>query len=139
MKWQGRSGSGNVEDRRGMGGKIAIGGGLGGVIVLILSLLFGGNLTQSDIDALDNSTQGQQENYTPSEAENEEAQFVSVVLKDTEDVWNELFQERGANYIDPHLVLFTNSVESACGNASAATVPFYCPLDSKVLYRSQFL
>jgi predicted metalloprotease len=132
MKWQGRSGSGNVEDRRGMGGRLAIGGGLGGVIVLILSLLFGNNISQSDIDAINNTTQGQQGNYTPSEAENEEAQFVTVVLKDTEDVWNELFKERGADYVEPHLVLFTNSVESGCGNASAATGPFYCPLDSKV-------
>ena len=132
MRWQGRSGSGNVEDRRGMGGKIAIGGGLGGVIVLILSLLFGNDISQTDINAINNGIQGQEENYTPSEAENQEAQFVSVVLKDTEDVWNQLFKERGSNYVEPHLVLFTNSVESGCGNASAATGPFYCPLDSKV-------
>lgn len=132
MKWQGRSGSGNVEDRRGMGGKIAIGGGLGGVIVLILSLLFGNNLTQTDIDAINDVTQGQQGTYTPSEGENQEAQFVSVVLKDTEDVWHALFQQKGSDYVEPHLVLFTNSVDSGCGNASAATGPFYCPLDSKV-------
>ncbi|HEX8061387.1 MAG TPA: neutral zinc metallopeptidase, partial [Cyclobacteriaceae bacterium] len=132
MKWQGRSGSGNVEDRRGMGGKLAIGGGLGGVIVLILSLLFGNDVSQSDIDAINNATQGSQQEYTPSAAENEEAQFVSVVLKDTEDVWHDLFQQKGSDYVEPHLVLFTNSVESGCGNASAATGPFYCPLDSKV-------
>lgn len=131
MKWQGRSGSGNVEDRRGMGGKIAIGGGLGGVIVLILSLLFGNDISQTDTDAINNGTQSQG-NYTPSEAENQEAQFVSVVLKDTEDVWHTLFQQRGSDYVEPHLVLFTNTVDSGCGGASSATGPFYCPLDSKV-------
>lgn len=133
MKWQGRSGSGNVEDRRGMGGKLAIGGGLGGVVVLILSLLFGGDISQGDINVLNDALQnGQQENYTPTEEENQQAEFVSVVLKDTEDVWNNLLQERGSNYVEPSLVLFTNSVDSGCGGASSATGPFYCPADSKV-------
>lgn len=131
MKWQGRQGSGNVEDRRGMGGKLAIGGGLGGIIVFILSLLFNGNISQDDINAINNSSQSDG-NYQPTEAENQEAQFVSVVLKDTEDVWHDLFQQKGSDYMEPHLVLFTNSVDSGCGGASSATGPFYCPLDSKV-------
>jgi predicted metalloprotease len=133
MRWQGRGGSGNIEDRRGMGGKLAIGGGLGGVVVLILSLLFGGNVDPGDIslntDALQN---GQDGTYTPTEEENQQAKFVGVVLKDTEDVWNAVFQERGAQYQEPRLVLFTSSTESGCGYASSATGPFYCPRDSKV-------
>jgi predicted metalloprotease len=132
MKWQGREGSGNVEDRRGMGGRLAIGGGLGGVIVLILSLLFGNNFSSSDVNTDNNGIQNGENNYTPSEAESQEAQFVSVVLKDTEDVWHKLMKEEGKEYIEPHLVLFTNSVDSGCGYASAATGPFYCPEDSKV-------
>ena len=133
MKWQGRSGSGNVEDRRGMGGKLAIGGGLGGVVVLLLSLLFGNNFSEGDIQIVNDALQnGQQENYTPTEEEQQQAEFVSVVLKDTEDVWHRLLQEKGNDYIEPRLVLFTGSVDSGCGYASSATGPFYCPTDSKV-------
>lgn len=131
MKWRGREGSGNVEDRRGMGGKVAIGGGLGGIIVLVLSLLFGDNFSPGDINIANNGTDNQT-TYTPTEKEKEEAQFVSVVLKDTEDVWNQLLQERGSDYVEPHLVLFSGTVDSGCGYASSATGPFYCPADSKV-------
>ncbi|MGC1242944.1 MAG: neutral zinc metallopeptidase [Chryseosolibacter sp.] len=126
MRWRGRQGSGNVSDRRGMGGKFAIGGGLGGIIVLILSLLMGGN----PLETINVGTQG---NQVASEAEDERAQFVGVVLKDTEDVWNNLFQEEfNADYQEPTLVLFSQSDQSGCGFASAATGPFYCPLDNSV-------
>ena len=126
MRWRGRQGSGNVSDRRGMGGKLAVGGGLGGIVVLILSLLLGGN-------PLDTINIGGQGNYTPSAEEDERAQFVSVVLKDTEDVWNGLFeQEFNADYQEPTLVLFSQSDQSGCGFATAATGPFYCPLDNSV-------
>ena len=126
MKWLGRQGSGNVEDRRGMGGGLAIGGGVGGVIILILSLIFGGN-------PLENVNVGSQQGYTTSEAEDQQAKFVSVVLKETENVWNELFQQEfNQDYPEPHLVLFTQASQSGCGYASSATGPFYCPLDSKV-------
>ena len=127
MKWIGRPGSGNVSDRRGMGGKMAIGGGVGGVIILILSLLFGNN-------PLENINVGSGSNtYQPSAEEDEKAQFVSVVLKYTEDVWNNEFQkEFGAQYQEPQLVLFSGSDQSGCGFASAATGPFYCPLDNSV-------
>lgn len=127
MRWRGRTGSGNVSDRRGMGGKLAIGGGLGGIIVLILSLLLGGN---NPLETINVGTQG---NYTPTEEENERAEFVSVVLKDTEDVWNVLFEEEfNADYQEPMLVLFSQSDQSGCGFATAATGPFYCPLDNSV-------
>ncbi len=126
MRWRGRQASGNVSDRRGMGGKLAIGGGLGGIVVLLISMLLGGN-------PLDTINVGSQGNYTPSAEEDERAQFVGVVLKDTEDVWNALFdQQFNADYQEPQLVLFSQSDQSGCGFASAATGPFYCPLDNSV-------
>jgi predicted metalloprotease len=133
MKWLGRQGSGNVEDRRGMGGKLAIGGGLGGIVVFILSLLFGnGNIAPGDVDILNDASGSGQGNYAPTDEENKKAQFVSVVLKDTEDVWSQLLQQAGTHYTEPRLVLFTNTVDSGCGYATAASGPFYCPQDSKV-------
>lgn len=127
MQWRGRQGSGNVSDRRGMGGKFAIGGGIGGIVVLLLSMLLGGN---NPLDTINIGSMGGQQ---PTEAEDENAQFVTVVLKDTEDVWNQIFkQEYNADYQEPTLVLFSQSDQSGCGFASAATGPFYCPLDNSV-------
>jgi predicted metalloprotease len=134
MRWIGRQQSGNVEDRRGMsGGTMAVGGGIGGIVImLILSLITGRN----PLDYLNNgnvATDDQQQVSTStSPEEDEEAKFVGVVLKDTEDVWHELFKERGSEYIEPKLVLFTQSYQSGCGFASAAAGPFYCPSDEKV-------
>ncbi len=126
MRWRGRQTSGNVSDRRGMGGKLAVGGGLGGIVVLLISMLLGGN-------PLDTINVGSQGTYTPSAEEDERAEFVGVVLKDTEDVWNALFdQQFNADYQEPQLVLFSQSDQSGCGFASAATGPFYCPLDNSV-------
>jgi hypothetical protein len=114
-----------------MGGKLAIGGGIGGVIILILSLLLGVNpLENINVQDLGDALQNQQ--GTPSPEDNENAQFVSVVLKDTETVWGTIFSERNEQYIEPQLVLFSGSDQSGCGFASAATGPFYCPADSKV-------
>lgn len=127
MRWKGRAGSGNVSDRRGMGGKLAIGGGLGGIIVLLISLFLGNNpLETINLNTTSPTT-------TTSAEEDERAQFVSVVLKDTEDVWNKLFPEEiGSDYQEPTLVLFSGSDRSGCGFASSATGPFYCPLDNSV-------
>jgi predicted metalloprotease len=129
----GRQGSGNVQDRRGMGGKLALGGGVGGIIVLILSLLLGNNPLET-IDV------GSSSGARPtSAAEDEHAKFVSVVLKDTEDVWNALYpKEFGASYQEPALVLFSETDQSGCGFASAATGPFYCPLDNSVFIDLSF-
>jgi predicted metalloprotease len=125
MRWIGRQGSGNVEDRRGMGG-LAVGGGIGGIIVLIISFLLGGN-------PLDSINVGTQQSQTTTAEQDEQAQFVSVVLKETESVWQQLFQQEfGQAYVEPHLVLFSGSDQSGCGFASAATGPFYCPMDQKV-------
>jgi uncharacterized protein len=126
MRWQGRQGSGNVSDRRGMGGKLAVGGGLGGIVVLILTLLLGGN---NPLDTIQLGSEGN----PPSAEEDERAQFVGVVLKDTEDVWNSLFEQQfNKDYPEPELVLFSQSDQSGCGFATAATGPFYCPLDNSV-------
>jgi hypothetical protein len=131
MRWTGRQGSGNVDDRRGMGGggKIAIGGGAG-IIIVIISLLLGKN--PLDYINVGGGSQAYEQQQPLSEEENQQAEFVSVVLKDTEDVWHQIFQERGQTYQEPRLVLFTGSDQSGCGMASAAMGPFYCPLDSKV-------
>ncbi|HOS72356.1 MAG TPA: neutral zinc metallopeptidase [Bacteroidales bacterium] len=131
MKWQGRERSDNVEDRRGMGtgGRMAIGGGIGTVLIVLIVLLLGG-----DPSALldDPGTMIRTEQYTPSAEEEELAYFVSVVLKDTETVWDEIFRKSGRTYRQPKLVLFSGQVESACGYASASSGPFYCPGDEKV-------
>ncbi len=131
MRWMGRRQSGNVDDRRGMGGggKVAIGGGAG-IIIVIIALLMGENpLNYINVGG---GSQAYEEQQPRSEAENQQAEFVKVVLQDTEDVWNKLFQEQGSDYQEPVLVLFTGSDQSACGMADAAMGPFYCPLDSKV-------
>ena len=127
MRWIGRRSSGNVEDRRGMGGNLAIGGGLCTVVLVIISLLMGGNPLQY-LNVAQEPTE-----YVTTPEKDEQAQFVSVVLGDTEDIWNKLFTEQlGSTYQEPKLVLFSRSVQSGCGNASSATGPFYCPLDKKV-------
>ena len=129
MKWKGRKSSSNVEDRRGMSGGM-IGGGIGGV-GLIIYLIF--TLLGGDPSILTGNTPNQQNNtYTGTTEEQEVADFVSVVLADTEVVWNEVFNEYGMDYEEPTLVLFTNSVQSACGVAGSSTGPFYCPGDQSL-------
>lgn len=109
---------------------MAIGGGIGGVILLILGLLFGGNPSEY----LNGGDQPQTQTQPGANPEEDaKAQFVSVVLQDTEDVWNKLFAEQvGRDYQEPVLVLFSGQGQSGCGFASAATGPFYCPSDQKV-------
>jgi len=138
MKWIGRRQSGNVEDRRGISGKSIAGiGGVGGIIVAIIFALMGGDTSQI-FNALENTTQEQ--GTSQSEARYDSlAQFTAVVLADTEDVWDSLFTGMGETYVKPKLVLFTNSVESACGNASSTVGPFYCSGDSKVYIDLAFL
>jgi len=134
MLWQGRQGSSNVDDRRGIsGGRMAAGGGIIGVIVLLLNFFLGGGDSSQLPDVITQGTQQQQEmNPEQRKADSLRAKFVTVVLKDTEDIWGELFQKKGMSYVDPTMVLFTQQVESACGGASSATGPFYCPGDQKL-------
>lgn len=150
MKWVGRRQSGNVEDRRGSGG--GGGGGFGGfggfgggsripgglfskggliivVIIVVVAWIGGVNPLQLlQQTSGGNNTYSSDQSYTPSASEQELAGFVRVVLADTEDVWNKQFTD----YREPTLVMFTDYVESGCGQASAATGPFYCPADEKV-------
>ena len=133
MKWKGREGSGNIEDRRGMStGRMAVGGGIGTIVVLLIVLLLGGD----PVKLLDSMQQGGPATETGQIAttpeEDEMAQFVSVVLKDTETVWSKIFEQSGSTYRQPKLVLFRDQVQSACGFASAASGPFYCPGDENV-------
>ena len=118
-----------------MGGKLAVGGGIGGVIVVILSLLFGGDPSQYlNVDS-PSSPSGLNPAAQPgtNPEQDKQAQFVSVVLKETEDVWNKLFSEQlGQQYQEPVLVLFSGQGQSGCGSATSATGPFYCPADRKV-------
>ena len=132
MKWKGRAKSSNVEDRRGKGVGGAAIGGLGGfgIIIMIIYALLGGNPG----DIMQSIDPGQTQNvpYEATQEEEELAEFVSVVLADTEVVWNDIFADLGKEYDEPKLVLFTGSVQSACGVAGASTGPFYCLGDKNV-------
>lgn len=136
MKWIGRRQSDNVEDRRGMstGGKTIVGGGIIGIIILLLNL-FGGENAQMLTPILEQMNQGQgapteQRQLTTKELE--EQQFIKTLLADNEDVWGKIFQENDMQFENPRLVLFSGRVETACGMASSASGPFYCPGDQKV-------
>lgn len=134
MQWLGRRESSNVEDRRGFsGGGIVAGSGILGVIIYLLYTLLGGsNVDPSQIPQINPQTS--QTTLTPEEqkADDERARFVKVVLADTEDIWGDIFKQDGQQYSAPTLVLFRDGVASACGSASAASGPFYCPNDSKL-------
>jgi predicted metalloprotease len=124
MLWKNRRQSTNIVDRRGMGGPMSIGGLILGAVVYYL---MGGNPTEY---VMQNS--GGMQSQQAVSATDDQKQFVSVVLADTEDVWNSIFQNSNLKYQEPRLVLFNNQVASACGQASSAIGPFYCPGDQQV-------
>jgi predicted metalloprotease len=127
MQWFGK-GSQNVEDgRSGGGGRVALGGGVG-IIIVIVGLLFGKDLTGlvSQMPAVE---QGEVKRGTPTDAQ---GKFVAGILESTEQVWEEQFNALGTPYEQPVLRLFRDGVQSACGNASSSVGPFYCPGDHKV-------
>ncbi len=147
MKWQGRRRSRNVRDYRGKtgGGRGGMGGG---AIMSLLSLFLRGGITKTKIviglvvlaviffignplDLLNPSSglSSNQSQYQPTAGEDKLYQFVQVVMADTEDVWNKLFEQQGANYVEPELIVFNRSVQSRCGGATSATGPFYCSAD----------
>lgn len=137
MKWKGRRSSSNVEDRRssgspsmgGIGGKGIMGGGLGIIIIIIIALMGG------DIGSILNPgivNPGSTPSVQESQQEDELKNFVSVVLADTEDAWTQIFAANNMTYEKPTLVIFSGSVQSACGTAGSSTGPFYCPADRKL-------
>ena len=132
MRWGSGRRSDNVEDRRGLGVTPRLaGGGLGAIVIVVLALLFGVDprmLTQM----LPTETPAPAPGPARTGQQDPMADFVSVVLADTEDTWNDLFRRGGATYQEPKLVLFSGAVQSACGFAQAAVGPFYCPADQKV-------
>ncbi len=142
MKWSGRRGSSNVDDRRGLsGGKIAAGGGIIGVIFLIAQMFLGGDsaqvLNQIQNQVVQRGGGGEPRELTAEETK--QGEFVSVVFADTEDVWGKLFAEQGSEYQKPTMVLFTDGVQTECGGASSAVGPFYCPADQKVYIDLSFM
>lgn len=131
MKWRGRTGSGNVQTRSGSGAMV--GGGIGLVVLLVITLITG------DPSVLLNNLFN---NGTPSSLSDERVaeltEFVSVVLADTETVWNQVFESYGEDYQEPTLVLYSGSVSSACGTASSAVGPFYCSEDASIYLDLEF-
>ncbi len=134
MRWKTGRRSSNVEDRRGRRVRRGIAGGGIGTIVLILAALYFGidpNVVMQGLDMVSTSQAPAPGRQSPA-ANDEQAQFVSVVLADTEDTWQQLFAASGQRYQEPRLVLFSDAVKSACGFANAAVGPFYCPADKQV-------
>src|SRR5687768_11366661 len=123
MRWRGRAGSTNIEDRRGMRMGLPIGGGIGG---LILVLLFSALTGQNPADLI-NQDQPADNVGTTGAGDDEASQFLSVVLGSTEQNWTRIFAERGSTYQPPVLVLFEGATQSACGVGQSAMGPFYCP------------
>ena len=133
MKWQGRRGSGNVDDRRGsgMGVGLPVGGGIGGIVLLLLiSAITGTN----PLDIINSTGAPASESSGVSGVRDDDprAQFIAVVLADTEDTWGEVFRQGGRSYEPPVLVLFDGATQSACGVGRAEVGPFYCPSDQRV-------
>jgi uncharacterized protein len=142
MLFKGRRQSSNVEDRRGMstGRKVGVGGGIVTVIIALVVMLLGGDPREVlQMMETQQATSESVTDYQPTAHEQELAEFVSVTLADTEDVWHKLFENSGLTYREPTLVLFSGAAESACGFAQSATGPFYCPGDEKVYIDLNFL
>ncbi len=139
MRWRGRRQSSRVEDRRGrspVGKGVGLGGG--GLLLVLLFVMITGRDPQQVMEVLEQTQGAATSASLPAGGgsggppADELGQFASVVLADTEDTWNALFAQAGQSYREPNLVLFSGQVRSACGFASAAVGPFYCPADSKV-------
>ncbi len=145
MKWKGNRQSDNVEDRRGMsgGGKAVVGGGLIGIVILLLNM-FGGENAKMLTPVLEQMNQGQQTEQTGGEQrpltpeEEEIGGFAKTVFAYTEDTFGQIFQDNNMDYEQPKMVLFSDAVETACGSATSASGPFYCPGDKKVYMDLRF-
>lgn len=134
MRWKGGRRSSNVEDRRGQAGPSRIlGGGIGTIVLVLVAMYFGVDPTPL-LDAVQSGGQASSSGKQPTAEElanDPLADMVSVVVADTEDVWTEIFAEKGQRYAPPTLVIFTGATSSACGVGQAAMGPFYCPVDKK--------
>jgi predicted metalloprotease len=131
MRWQGSRRSTNVQDARG----VRFGGaglGIGGTLIALAAAYFLGVDPRVMLGLTETVSSVRQPEIASGTPTDEQGQFVAAVLGDTEDTWGALFQQAGAQYEPPTLVLFTNQVRSGCGGASAASGPFYCPADRKV-------
>ncbi len=137
MRWRDERQSDNIEDRRGMsiprGAKIGGVSGLGLVIIVLIGMYFGVDPTilLRGLSGVETPTASVQQDVDPT-VQDDQRDFVAVVLAETEDVWQEAFRKMGQTYQAPHLVLFSRAVESACGIAGSSVGPFYCPSDQKV-------
>lgn len=136
MNLNGRRESSNVSDRRGGGGGKKLGAGIGAVIIAaIIAWISGGNPLDVLLSNAGSFTSGESQtaqNYTPTEEEEELARFSTQILAGTEDVWTKIFAQMGKEYEPPTLMLYTDAVRSACGDASASVGPFYCSADEKL-------
>jgi len=137
MKWIGRRQSNNVDDRRGMsgGGKAVLGGGILGIVILLLNA-FGGENAQMItpiLEQFNNQQTPQTESRALTPEEVKEGEFVKTLLADNEDIWTKIFEENNLTFEAPKLVLFSGQVQTACGGASSASGPFYCPGD-RIIY-----
>jgi hypothetical protein len=142
MRWEGREESGNVEDRRGMGGGgmrmgLPVGGGIGGVVLLLLYSALTG---QNPLDLISSGSDSGYSEPGPAgpPATDQQSRFMRVVLKDTEDTWTTIFRSNGQRYEEPTLVLFSGETDTACGLGESAMGPFYCPGDRKVYLDTSF-
>ena len=135
MRWEFGRRSTNVEDRRGSRlSAPVVGGGIGAIILSVIVTLLGGDpsVLWEQQQAPSDSPYSQSPQTQPSAADDRMADFVSVVLADTEDTWQSLFRQRGQTYVEPKLVLYSDAVQSACGFTRSAVGPFYCPADQKL-------
>jgi uncharacterized protein len=137
VKWQMGRRSNNIEDQRSNRGSssVVVGGGIGTILLAVVVTLLGGDPTAILNQSSSPSGNTPYSNVQPgpqSPQGDQAAEFVSVVLADTEDVWKPIFRQMGRTYEEPKLVLFSKRVQSACGYAQAASGPFYCPLDEKI-------
>lgn len=145
MKWIGNRKSDNVEDRRGIsgGGKAVVGGGAIAIVFFLLKIFM-----PDSAPLIDNIQQQVQQNQTSAPTgetveltpeQKEMGDFASTIFAYTEDTWGQIFQENGMDYEQPKLVLFSDAVETACGSATSASGPFYCPGDHKVYFDLEFM
>lgn len=144
MKWEGHEQSGNLEDRRTISKKgMAIGGGVVGLVVLLLGILFGVDPQQlnqliGNLPVNQQGPPGQVEERQPTPEEERSRRFAATILKFTEEVWTEQFSRAGERYVPPHMVLFSDRVQTGCGVAPSAVGPFYCPADRTVYLDPSF-